>query len=37
MAELADSAKAELGTLVYEWALSDNDAMAHINEPVPVR
>lgn len=33
MAELTDSAKAEPGTLVYEWALSDDDTMANINEP----
>jgi quinol monooxygenase YgiN len=32
MAELAGSAKTEAGTRVYEWALSDNDTMAHIHE-----
>jgi len=32
MAELAGSAQAEQGTLVYEWALSDDQSMAHIHE-----
>ncbi len=32
MAELVDSARAESGTFLYEWSLSDDESVAHIRE-----
>ena len=32
MAELVDSARAEPGTLTYQWTISDDDTVAHVYE-----